>query len=251
MATITFGAIGILASQDLARLCAFSVLVSTGTVLAAIGIGHVGTTGGALFYLVSSTLGIAAFFLLIELVGRSESEEGFSAGKGEASGTTEHMENEEEVGIVIPASMGMLGVAYIGCTAVIAGLPPLSGFIAKFALLSNALNTVEPQSGHVSAAIWALTVILILSGLAALIALTRAGIGAFWASPERAAPRVRVIELAPVAMLLILCAMQTIQAGPVMRFMHATSQALHGPQDYIRGVLGPSSNRPGPGGTGI
>ena len=51
MATVAFGAIGSLASQDMARLAAFSVLVSSGTVLAAIGMGQVGVTGGALFYL--------------------------------------------------------------------------------------------------------------------------------------------------------------------------------------------------------
>ena len=70
MATIAFGAIGSLASQDMARLASFSVLVSSGTVLAAIGMGQVGVTGGALFYLISSTLGLGAFFLLIELVER-------------------------------------------------------------------------------------------------------------------------------------------------------------------------------------
>jgi multicomponent K+:H+ antiporter subunit D len=250
MATVAFGAIGTLAAQSLARLCAFSVLVSTGTVLAAIGMGYVGTTGGALFYLVSSTLGIAALFLLIELVERREPEEEPSAAKAEASRERGHMEDEQEVGIAIPASTGMLGVAFIGCTAVIAGLPPLSGFIAKFALLSDALNMAGPQSGQVSAAAWALMVVLILSGLAALIALTRAGIGAFWALPDRAAPRVRVIEMAPVAMLLILCAMQTIEAGPVMRFMHATALSLHTPQHYVRDVLGPSSSRPDPRGAG-
>ena len=146
--------------------------------------------------------------------------------------------------------MGMLGVAFIGCTAVIAGMPPLSGFIAKFALLSNALKTAGSQSGHVSPAALALMVALILSGLAALIALTRAGIGAFWASPERTAPRVRVIEMAPVVMLLILCAVQTVQAGPIMRFMQATALSLHAPQHYIRDVLGPPSKRLGPRATG-
>jgi len=160
------------------------------------------------------------------------------------------MDDAREVGIAIPASMGMLGVAFIGCTAVIAGLPPLSGFIAKFALLSDALNAAGPQSGRVSAAAWALMVVLILSGLAALVALTRAGIRAFWASPERSAPRVRVIEMAPVVMLLILCAVQTVQAGPIMRFMQATALSLHAPQHYIRDVLGSPSKRPGLRATG-
>ncbi|HEX5997958.1 MAG TPA: monovalent cation/H+ antiporter subunit D, partial [Hyphomicrobiaceae bacterium] len=241
MATVAFGAIGTLASQDMARLCAFSVLVSTGTVLAAIGMGHVGTTGGALFYLVSSTVGIAAFFLLIELVERREPGGDSASSTHAESREEEPTADEQEVGIAIPASRAMLAVAFIGCTAVITGLPPLSGFIAKFALLGAALGAPAPQSAGVSTAAWALMAILILSGLAALIALARAGIGAFWASPDREAPRVRAIEMAPVAMLLLLCVMQTIEAGPVMRFMQATALSLHAPQHYIRDVLRPTS----------
>ena len=61
MLTLAFGTIGVLASQDLARLAALRVLVSSGTLLAAIGIGQRrDDRGGALFYLVSSTLAIGA-----------------------------------------------------------------------------------------------------------------------------------------------------------------------------------------------
>ena len=197
IATVAFGAIGSLASQDMARLAGFSVLVSSGTVLAAIGMGQVGVTGGALFYLVSSTLGLGAFFLLIELVERGrEPGADVLAVTREVYGEEDDLEGSSEVGIAIPATMAILGLAFIGCALVISGLPPLSGFIAKFALLTAALN---PSTGAVSTASWVLLPVLILSGLAALIAMTRAGIRAFWASPDRAVPRVRLIEMAPVA----------------------------------------------------
>ena len=237
LATVAFGVIGTLASQDLARLTAHSVLVSSGTVLAAIGMGEAGVTSGALFYMVSSTLALGALFLLVELVERGrEPGADVLAVTREAYGEDD-LDNEEEVGLVIPATMAMLGLAFIGCALVIAGLPPLSGFIGKFALLTAALNPVGSADAGVRTASWALLIILILSGLAAVIAMTRAGMRAFWASPDRAVPRVRIIEMAPVAILLILCAMQTIQAGPVMRYMHATAQSLHTPQTYVRDVL--------------
>jgi multicomponent K+:H+ antiporter subunit D len=239
IATVAFGIIGMLASQDMARLAAFSVLVSSGTVLAAIGMGQVGVTGGALYYLISSTLGISAFFLLVELVerGREPGADVFAVTR-EAYGD-DNMPDEEEVGIAIPATMGMLGFAFIGCALVIAGLPPLSGFIAKFALLTAVLGASGSSPGApVPIASWALLVLLILSGLAALIAMTRAGIRAFWASPDRVVPRVRLIEIGPVVVLLLLCAIQTVQAGPVMRFMEAAAQSLHAPHNYVRGVLG-------------
>ena len=154
MATVAFGAIGSLASQDMARLAAFSVLVSSGTVLAAIGMGQVGVTGAALFYLISSTLGLGAFFLLIELVERGrEPGADVLAVTREVYGEEDELEESEEVGIAIPATMGILGLAFIGCALVISGLPPLSGFIAKFALLTAALN---PPTGAASTASWVL-----------------------------------------------------------------------------------------------
>lgn len=79
--------------------------------------------------------------------------------------------------------------------------------------------------------------VLILSGFATLIAMARAGIRTFWASPDRTVPRVRVIEMAPVMFLLIICAVQTVMAGPVIRFMQATAQSLHAPAGYVGDVL--------------
>jgi multicomponent K+:H+ antiporter subunit D len=243
MATVVFGAIGTLASQDSARLAAFSVLVSSGTVLTAIGFGQSGVTAAALFYLISSTLGLAAFFLLVELVERDrEPGADVLAVTRELYGEEYELEDTAEVGIAIPATMSILGLAFIGCAVVIAGLPPLSGFIAKFALLAAALDA---RGGTGPVAAWMLLVLLISSGFAALVAMARAGMRAFWASSDRAVPRVRLIEMAPVAILLLLCAAQTIQAGPIMRFMQVTAQSLHSPNDYIRGVLGPAAMRSG------
>lgn len=236
IATIAFGAIGCLASQDMAKLGAFSVLLSSGTVIAAVGMGQVNVTSAALFYLVSSTLGLGAFFLLIELVERGrEPGADVIAVSRELYGEEEDVEEWDKAGIAIPATMSILGLAFIACALVISGLPPLSGFVAKFALLTAALN---PASGAASSVGWAFLAILILSGLAVLIAMTRAGIRVFWASAGRAIPRVRLIEIAPPVFLLLLCAIQTIQAGPLMRFMQTTAQSLHQPSDYVRGVLG-------------
>jgi multicomponent K+:H+ antiporter subunit D len=252
LATIAFGTIGALASQAMARLAGFSVLVSSGTVLAAIGMGQAGITGGALFYLVSSTLGISAFFLLVELVerGREPGAEVLAVTR-EIYGEGENIEDADDPsGISIPATMGVLGLAFVACALVIAGLPPLSGFIAKFALLTAALGPPDGAAAGVTPvaipiASWALLVALILSGLATLVAMTRAGINAFWVESDRAVPRVRLIEIAPVAILLILCGLQTVQAGGVMRFMQATARSLHAPQDYIRDVLGSARGEPG------
>lgn len=239
MATIAFGTIGTLASQEMARLASYSVLISSGTILAAVGMGQIGVTSGALYYLVSSTLGLAAFFLLIELAERGrEPGADVLAVTRELYGEETELEDAEEtqeVGIAIPASMALIGGTFICCALVISGLPPLSGFIGKFALLTAALNS---QAGAVPVAGWAFLGILIVSGFATLIATTRAGINTFWASPDATAPRVRLIEIAPVVVLILLCAALTIQAGPTMRFMQVTAESLHMPRDYVNNVLG-------------
>lgn len=239
--TVAFGTLGALAAQDAVRLGCYSLLISSGTLLAAVGIDHVGVTAGALFYLVSSTLTVTAFFLLTELVERGrEFGADMLALTREAfgEGDEEEAEGEEEVGIAVPATLAILGLSFLGCAVLIAGLPPLSGFIAKFALLATLLQTTG-SAGPLAlpAAGWAFAVLLILSGLAVLIAMARTGIRSLWGSPEREVPRVRIIEIAPIGILLLLCVTLTVQAEPAMRYMEATARALHAPSDYVQGVL--------------
>jgi multicomponent K+:H+ antiporter subunit D len=205
--------------------------------------GQVAVTGGALFYLVSSTFGLAAFFLLIELVERGRDPGADMIAITREIYGEEHELDTEEHGQAIPATLGMLGIAFIACALVLSGLPPLSGFIAKFALLAGALD-LSPGGSSVKGYEWVFVAALISSGLATLIAMTRAGIRAFWAQPDRMTPRVRVIEMAPVALPLVCCAVQTVEAGPIMRFMHAAAQSLHAPDQYIRAVIrGAADNR--------
>jgi multicomponent K+:H+ antiporter subunit D len=84
---------------------------------------------------------------------------------------------------------------------------------------------------------WALIALLTVSGLAGVIAMGRAGVRIFWASEERSTPRVRVVEIVPVAGLLGLCFALTLAAGPVMRYLQDAALTLHAPQTYIDSVL--------------
>lgn len=244
IATITFGMICVLASQDTARLASFSVLVSSGTLLAAASFNQVPVTAGALFYMVSSTLTLSAFYLLIPLVerGRTAGADIFAVTR-EAFGLVEDedAEEEDEVGVAVPAVLALLGVAFLACAVLLAGLPPLSGFLSKFALMSGLLNPLGMgmsmgEAHSIGFAGWLFIALLIVSGLAALIAMTRAGMRHFWPDFERQVPRVSALEMTPVATLLLLCALLTFQAGPVMRYMESAAQVLHQPAYYIEGV---------------
>ncbi|MDE1157262.1 MAG: monovalent cation/H+ antiporter subunit D [Neorhizobium sp.] len=245
IATLVFGTIGVLASQALGRLAGFSVLVSSGTLLMVLGVNDGAVSAGALLYLVSSTLTISAFFLLIELV-----ERGQDAGANvlavtmEAYGDGEDDEIEDGDGVAMPGTMAILGTCFAACGILLSGLPPLSGFIAKFAMLSAMLGTgsigVPP-----TAAVWALSVLVIVSGVAALIAMTRVGIRTFWTSIEGTVPRVLVIEIVPVLFLLFITLGLTLQAGPAMQYMDTTIRTLSNPKAYIETVRG-ATIVPGP-----
>lgn len=239
--TIIYGMVGMLASQAMARLAGFSVLVSSGTLLAVMGAGNANVFSATLFYLVSSTLAIAAFFLLIELAerGRARSDDVLAVTL-EAYGIVydEDREDEREAGVAVPGTLALLGIAFLACALLLAGMPPLSGFIAKFAMLDALLD--QARSGNTAGASWTgwlLVATLVVSGLATLIAMMRAGIRTFWPSFEREVPRVSVLELAPVLVLLTLCIALTIQAGPAMRFMRETTEQLTQRKLYIDAVL--------------
>jgi multicomponent K+:H+ antiporter subunit D len=234
-----FGMIGVLSSQELPRLTGFGVLLSSGTIMAMLGYGNPAVTAGAMYYLIASTLALSSLFLLAELMERGRSAEaGIIAITLEAFGDDEVIEHEDEIGITIPATMAVLGVSFACCALLIAGMPPLSGFIGKFAMLAGVLGVGGAGNGAVPPLSWALMALLVVSGLGTMIAMLRTGINRFWATADSEVPRVRVVEMTPIALLLGLSLTLTILAGPAMAYLEAMSYSLYTPNLYVEAVLG-------------
>ncbi|GLS99807.1 monovalent cation/H+ antiporter subunit D [Sphingobium jiangsuense] len=251
LATMAFGAIGMLAASRLSGIGGSYILLSSGTLLVATGTGSAPVLAGALLYLVSSTLGVCAMYLLIEPVERAadidreaaqrQSEPVFEDDEpGLLMEEYEAEEEEDEIGIVIPATIALLGSAFIFCALLMAGLPPLSGFIAKFAIIDGMLSGL-PAMGTGG---WTAIAAILLSGLATLIAMTRAGISLLWVPVDRPQAHLRVVEAMPIALLLALCLALVIGAGPVTRYMKDTAAALHDPGRYAGAVLDPALQPP-------
>jgi multicomponent K+:H+ antiporter subunit D len=258
MATIICAAIAILAAQRLERMASLSILVSAGILLSAIGFAQPNLVGAALFYLVSSTLALCALFLLAELIERSRSAnepsleddldvlprplESLQPPKGI------NLDDEQKavIGQVIPWTMAFLGLSFIACTLLVVGMPPLSGFIGKLGLMSALLNpqglgdSVEPVSNQA----WGLLALLILSGLASLIAFSRLGIQRFWTPQERPSPLLRPSECLPIIVLLGLGIALTFKAEPLLRYTQEAAAGLNNPDHYVMSVL---ATRPVPG----
>jgi multicomponent K+:H+ antiporter subunit D len=233
--TVAFGSIAVLATQNTARLAGACVIVSSGTLLAAVGAGQAAVTGGVLFYLASAVPAIAAFFLVVDIVerGRGLGADVLAVTREAFGEAEEEGMDEVEVGVAIPAATAALGLGFAACALVLAGLPPLSGFLAKFAILAPVLGE---RGGAVAPGGWLLLGAMLVSGLATVIAMTRSGIEAFWAAPDGMVLRVGVLEFMPVAALLGMCLALTVAAGPAMRFMQDAADALHRPVAYIQGV---------------
>jgi multicomponent K+:H+ antiporter subunit D len=240
LATIAFGTIGVLSSREMARMAGFSVLVSSGTLLAIIAYENAGVTAGALYYLVNSTLALSCFFLIVDVMERGRSAEAsILAVTLEAFGDDEEPVHEEEIGIATPRALTVLGMAFTCCALLLAGMPPFSGFVAKFAMITAVFNLDGLGTPTViSAASWVLVTLLIVSGLGSMIALLRMGINTFWVTFDGDVPRIRGVEMLPILALLALCLLLTMLAGPAMTYMEATAQALHLPGGYVGTVLG-------------
>ncbi|WP_455480717.1 monovalent cation/H+ antiporter subunit D [Bartonella sp. B12(2025)] len=239
LATMTFGLIGVLASQVLVRLAAYSVLVSSGTLLTAIGMDNTALIAGALFYIVSSTLALGAFFLLVELVERCQDvAASVLAVTMEVYGDDEE-EEEDEVGTYLPVTLAILGACFGICAILIIGMPPFSSFVAKLMMFMAVLNYSKEDFSSSMLVLhdWFFVVFVTISSFAALIAMTRTGVRTFWVSLEGRIPRVQVIEFAPIAVLLSLCFLITIMANSVSHYMSETAKTLHDPQNYIESIL--------------
>jgi multicomponent K+:H+ antiporter subunit D len=134
------------------------------------------------------------------------------------------------IGRPFPASTALLGMAYLGCALLIAGLPPQPTFIGKLAMLSATLVPLQ-EPGVFAARDKAFVAVLLGCGLIMLIALTRTGIRTFWSGTQREPPSVRAEEGVPVVLLLLLCGVLTVAAGPAMEIARAAAHSLyqHGP----------------------
>ena len=253
LVTLFVGALGVLGTQRLALLASYSVLVSAGTLLAAVGLGQAAVWAGALYYLMSSTLAVSALFLLVDIVERWRNGSSVAphAANDDAPFLSEDLRLLSDVnlddnaqalyGRAIPAGVAFLGLAFILCTLLLAGLPPLSGFVGKFAMLAGLLQA--PALGNAGIAVM---VLLIAGGFLTLVALCRAGIRYFWNQPHANMPALPALEVLPVAGLLLAAIGLTIAAGPVMQHAQATAEVLHSGRHYRQAVMAASPVPPPP-----
>jgi len=255
LATLVSGTIGMLAAKHLARLVAYTVLVSTGILFATLGLRIEALTAPVLFYLIVSVITTSMFFMLTGMTDRTRMTDPPASPQDDATpqplyvayGIKEpsvHVSGED-VGIAIPAAMAFIGMVFVCCVLLVTGLPPLPGFLAKLALLSTALE-MGPAAG-LTTSTWLLCAAVLLSGLAGIVALSRVGMRLFWSIAARTTPRLRLVEVAPVAALVMLSLGLAIVTEPVTRYLESAARSVHHPDTYVRAVLSHRTRREQPG----
>lgn len=236
LTTLIFGAMGLFASQESMRMASYSAIVSSGLLLCCISYGNAALIASALFYLISSALALSALILLLELVGNIRSPAAsILALTMEAFAIEDSVksESQESYGLIIPIGLAMLGLAFLASVLVLTGLPPLSGFIAKFSIFHQLLQqpSLFPQSWTI-----AFFILIIASGFVGLLAFMRFGVRTFWAAENR---RVSLAanEIAPIFGLLFLCLVLAVGAGWILNLLSAMSEQLVNSAFYIEQVL--------------
>ncbi|RJE88215.1 monovalent cation/H+ antiporter subunit D [Paracoccus onubensis] len=239
MATMIFGLLGILAAQNIGRIAANTVLISSGSLLIVIGFALLGggeaMLAGALYYMIGSTLATGALFLLVEPMERKDGGiAALLALTADAYGMDAQPVEDDSVteGPRIGYGLPLLAGGFIVAVLFLAGLPPLPGFIGKVAMIQGLIAV----TGIWGAIAWGSIALLLLSGLAALIGLVRIGIQTFWTNEENPS-QLMALEIAPVLALAAALCMMTVKAEATLRYTAGTAVALHETSAYAYGVF--------------
>ncbi|MDX1269391.1 MAG: monovalent cation/H+ antiporter subunit D, partial [Oceanisphaera sp.] len=197
--TLVIGAVGVLAAPTLRTLVANLILISAGTLLVAVVLLNTQAVIGGLYYLVHTTLVTGALFLLADVIAQQ---------RGQAT---------DRFVVSRPMKQApLLGLLFFIGAVTVAGLPPLSGFVGKALLLQAAQTATEMG--------WVWSTIL-LSSLAVIIALSRAGTNLFWhvSGNKTGTDNARPIQLIAIGFLLLASPALVIFGGPATDFAEAAA----------------------------
>ncbi len=203
--TVAAGVVGVLASQTLRFLISNLILISVGTLLISVSLGTEQGVAAGLYYTMHSTLMCGAFFLLSGLIMKQ---------RGQAEDRLVRSRP-----MLYPVLTGFL---FALLAMALIGLPPFSGFIGKVFILQAALDAGQ--------ALWVWPLILV-SGLAALIALSRAGTTLLWrtqgsVNPE-AKERIRRPHLISATLLTLTTVALVGAAGPLTEWSQLAAESLY------------------------
>ncbi|CAN5859763.1 Na+/H+ antiporter subunit D [soil metagenome] len=224
--TMVTGVLGALAQHEIRRILSFLVIAGVGYMLMGIGLFTALSVTAAIFYLIHDMAVKTNLFLLSGVARRISGSYELSRSGGLYAG--------------YPA----LAVLFLIPALSLAGVPPLSGFLAKLGLLQAGV-----EAGH-----YAIVAVALAVSLLTLLSMAKIWQEAFWkrlpegTSTESVALRpwtLRALQV-PIVMLGLITISIGLLGQPVFELAFEAAEQLLEPSGYIEAVLGP----PLPAGTG-
>ena len=214
--TMLFGALGAVAQPELRRLLAFCVVSQIGYLLMGLGLMTPLALAGSIFFMLHIIAAKSALFLTTGVVAR-------------LTGTS----RLAELGGLYQRHP-LLAALFLIPALSIAGIPPLSGFWGKLALVQAGLQSHKYLVVAAALGVSMLT----------LYYLVNAWIEIFWKNQPAAAERHYVPSLrrrqllAPALLLALVSLVLGLLPEPLFRLCHQAAEQLLHPEPYIRAVLG-------------
>jgi multicomponent Na+:H+ antiporter subunit D len=218
--TMVIGILGAIAQSDVKRILSFNIVSHIGYMAMGLGLFTVAGLAATILYVVHHIVAKTTLFLtggLIEHVGGSS--------------------RLSRLGGMVKTAP-VVAVLFVVPALSLAGIPPLSGFVPKFALVDAGLEAGQPGIVAVS----------VLVSLLTLFSLMKIWSGAFWNPPEDepdlppyavgrlGGPPLMVV---PTAMLMLLGLGIAAAAGPLYALSQRAAADLLDPSGYVQAVLHP------------
>ncbi len=224
--TMVVGILGAIVQDDVKRLLSFTIVSHIGYMLLGLGLYSVAGLAGAILYTVHHIVVQTTLFLVAGLMERREGTSSIARGGG------------------LQQVAPLLAVLYLLPALSLAGIPPLSGFLAKLGLLQAGL-----ADGGLLAqvAVWA----AIATSLLTLLAMARVWSGVFWGpvaevvadadtedSVDVGVARTPRLMVASTAVAVVGGLAITLVAGPLYGLTTRAAEDLVDRSGYVTAVLG-------------
>ncbi len=158
--TMVVGALGALAQSDVKRILSFHVISQIGYMLMGLGLFSTAGTTGAILFLIHHMPVKTVLFLVGGLIENHERTSSLDKSGG------------------LAARKPLIAVLFAIPALSLAGLPPFSGFVAKFAVISAGIEEAATPS----------VVIALAAGALTLLSMTKIWLGVFWGSDADVMP---------------------------------------------------------------
>lgn len=220
--TMVVGVIGAIAQDDMKRILAFHIISQIGYMILGLGLFTVVGVAAAIYYVIHNVVVKTALFLVAGLVDRR-------AGTARLSSVGGLVRTAPVIAALFAVPAMSLG-----------GLPPLSGFVGKFAIADAGLLSSQGLIVGIALGV----------GLFSLFSMTKIWSGVFWGEADNAPEREPVLVdraggplwmLIPTGALVLVTVALSVWAGPLIDLCTRAAHDLIDPTAYVSAVLGEGS----------